>query len=236
MTGIVELEEKAVAAGEDFVSYELLMTEEQADKGPDPVELLRQEQQKIIEENKAFISQAREEAARIEKEAYDKGFAAGEEQGKKAGQEQLNEKINQAVELITQLQDQGAMVTQSYEAQLLPLIKAMVDKLVNHEVSVNPLVIEKCLQKALNYVVAQAKVLVHLHPEDFSRIKESTIDNAELLQQADNIELMEDPAITQGGCLLETDFGIIDATRENCRDNLYQALEQSFLAALAETD
>lgn len=78
--------------------------------------------------------------------------------------------------------------------------------------------------------------MIHLHPEDFTRIKEASLDNPDLLQGADNIELMEDPAINQGGCLLETDFGTIDATLENCRENLYQAVDQAFLAALAETD
>ena len=111
-----------------------------------------------------------------------------------------------------------------------------MDRLVNHEVSVNHLVIEKCLHKALHYVVAKSSVIVHLHPDDFQRIKDASLDDPNFLQGADNIELMEDLTISQGGCLLETDFGTIDARLENCKEQLNQAIEQSFLAALAETD
>ena len=173
---------------------------------------------------------------RIEQEAYDKGFAKGEEEGKKSGEDSYHELLAQAKELLAQLGGERQRLNQQYEAELLPLIKAMVDRLVNHEVSVNRLVIEKCLNKALGYVVAKSSVIVHLNPNDFQAIKDASLDNPDFLQGADNVELMEDPSISQGGCLLETDFGNIDASLENCREQLYQALDQSFLAALAETD
>jgi flagellar assembly protein FliH len=36
-----------------------------------------------------------------------------------------------------------------------------------------------------------------------------------------------------GGCFLKTDFGEIDATLENCKARLYDAVEQAFIAAMA---
>jgi len=237
LTGIVELEEKSADSDENFVSYELLMAEdEEAEEGPDPVEVLRQEQEEIKKANAEMIAAAKAEVARIEQEAYDKGFASGEETGKKIGEDSYNDQLNQAKVLITELSNERQRLNKQYEAELLPLIKTMVDRLVNHEVSVNHLVIEKCLNKALSYVVAKSSVIVHISPDDFMAIRDASLDNPDFLQGAENIELMEDPAISQGGCLLETDFGSIDATLENCREQLYQALDQSFLAALAEVD
>ena len=236
MTGIVELEEKSVAHDDNFVSYELLMSEEEsAEEMVDPLAELRQEQERIKAENEELIARTQAEVARIEQEAYDKGYAAGVEQGKKEGKESFDEKISQTAQLIADLQSKTSQVTLAYEEQLLPLIKAMVDKLVYHEMSVNPLVIEKCLHKAMAHVVATSRVCVHLHPDDFNHIKDLTLERPELLPASDNLELMEDPAISQGGCLLETDFGTIDATLETGRENLYKAIDQAFLAALSET-
>lgn len=240
MSAIVEFDEKQESSDENFLSFEALMAndvpEEAKEDEPDPAEVLRQEQEAIKAANEELIANAQAEAERIEKEAYDKGYAAGEEAGKEAGEAAFNDKLAQAAQLISQLQEERQRVQQQYETELLTLIKTMVDRLVNHEVSVNPLVIQKCLQKALGYIVNNSKVVVHLHPNDFQSIKDYSIDNPSLLEETDKLEIVEDPAISQGGCRLETNFGNIDATLENCKDRLYQALDNSFLAALSEVD
>jgi flagellar assembly protein FliH len=110
----------------------------------------------------------------------------------------------------------------------------MVDRLVNHEVSVNPRVIQACFREAMEFVVENSVVQVHLHSEDFHRIKEASLENPTMIAGKSRVELVDDPNISQGGCLLKTDFGEIDATLESCREKLYEAFDRAFLAALAE--
>ncbi|HSR37135.1 MAG TPA: FliH/SctL family protein, partial [Desulfurivibrionaceae bacterium] len=107
------------------------------------------------------------------------------------------------------------------------------DRLVHHEISVNPLVIQACLQQAMTFVVENSLVKVHLHSDDLHRIKEISLENPALFEGKNRVQLVEDPAIGQGGCLLKTSFGEIDATIEGGKAKLYEAVEQAFLAALA---
>ncbi len=239
MSSIVEFKDLQVLDDEEnFVSYESLMGDEEevVDPGPDLLELARQELDKAKAEAKLLVQEAEARVAELEKEAYDKGFAEGETEGRKVGEEALAGKIDQAAQIVVAVKAERQRICALYEKDIFALVIAMVEHLVNHEVSVNHRVIEKCLHKALGFVVDNSQVVARLHPEDFLRIKDAVVEDPLFLDNAERLELMEDPAISQGGCLLETTFGQIDTTLEHCKEKLFKAVEQSFLAALSETD
>ncbi|MCB2183836.1 MAG: hypothetical protein KQH63_17540 [Desulfobulbaceae bacterium] len=236
MSNIIEFSEKiGKDKGETFVSFESMMPPPKGkEKVVDPLEEVRRQQEEIRKESEAMIANANAEKERIEQEAYGKGFQRGEEEGRSVGQKALDEKIAQAVQLIAALEQERTSVHKEYEGDLLALVKVMVDRLVGHEVSVNPLVIESCLRKALEHVVEDSAVMVHLHFDDLQRLKEMSLEDPSLLEGKNRIELVEDPTVSPGGCLLKTDFGEIDARLENCREKLFEIVDRSFLAALSE--
>ncbi len=240
MSSIIEFKDLQVVDDEEnFVSYESLMGEEddeEVDQGPDLLEIARQELAQSKAEAQRLVQEAQQRVVQLEKEAYDRGFQKGEAEGRKAGEVALAEKISQTSQVIVAAKGERQRICSLYEKDILALVMAMVEQLVNHEVSVNHRVIAKCLHRALGFVVDNSQVVVHLHPEDFLRIKDEVVEDPLFLDNAERVELMEDPAISQGGCLLETTFGEVDATLENCKEKLFKAVEQSFLIALAETD
>ncbi len=217
-----------------FVSFETMVGAEEEAVVPAPLKLAQAELERVEVETAKRITQAKSEVEQIKKEAYDLGFAKGQEEGLKAGQSSFDEKLAGLAGQIGSLAGELERLLRDNEAELLSLIRAMVEKLVNHEVSVNHKVIEGCLAKAMTYVVGQSKVVVHLNPEDFLTIKEVVMENPLFLDSSGRVELMEDLAVSQGGCLLVTTFGEIDATLENRKAKLDQAVEQAFLAALSE--
>ncbi len=235
MSSIVEMKD---LIGDDthFVSFESLVEGGEETVEPTPLELAQTELQRVQDETAQLIAKARAEVEQIKKEAHDAGFAKGEEEGLRAGKAVFDEKVAAMAQQILLLAGERERVQKENEAELLTLIRAMVAKLVNHEVSVNHKVIEKCLANAMTYVVGQSKVIVHLNPEDFLTIKDVVMEDPLFLKGAGRVELMEDLAVNQGGCLLTTEFGEIDATLDNCRDKLDRAVEQSFLAAFSEVE
>ena len=190
---------------------------------------IRDERELARQQAEEVVKQAQAEAGRIEQEAYDKGFA----EGRVAGQQEFEAKIRQFAALLDILQNQRAEVLNRYEQELLCLINTMVDRLVHHEASVNPLVIRACFREAMEFVVENSLVKVHLHGDDLHRIKEISLEDPGFLAGKSRVQLIEDPAISPGGCLLQTSFGEIDATLESCKAKLYAAVDQAFLAALA---
>ena len=236
LSRIIEFREKIDKdKGADFVSFESMMNGNREENNlPDPVDELKSKQDRIRHQTEEMVAKANAEKERIEKEAFEKGFAQGEEAGRISGKKEFDEKIAQALKVIAALEEERASVHKQHEKDLLVLVKTMVERLVGHEVSVNPLAIQNCLHKALEFVVRDSTVQVHLHAEDFQRIKEMSLEDPSLLEGKQRIELLEDPSVSQGGCLLKTDFGEIDATLENCKEKLFDIVDRAFLAALAE--
>ncbi len=233
LSSIVEVKPRK-GYGESFVSFETMVDSDDAPVGPTPQELAEKKLEQVKAETVQLVAAANAKVEQIKKEAYAAGFAQGESEGRKAGQASFDEKIRLIAEQIVLLSGERQQVQKEYEADALTLIRVMVDKLTNHEVSVNPKVIEACLAKVMTYVIGQSKVVVHLNPEDFLTIKDVVMENPLFLEGAGRVELMEDLAISQGGCLLKTAFGEIDATLEHCKEQLDQAVAQAFLASLAE--
>jgi flagellar assembly protein FliH len=168
--------------------------------------------------------------AEIEKTAFDKGLA----EGRAAAQKEVSAKIKEVAELLREIQKERQNLYSRYEEDLVALLKSMLDKIVNHEVSVNPRVISACLKKALSYVIENSLVKIHLNSVDFAKIKEAALENPDILEGFNQLELIEDQSISAGGCLLETEFGQVDATIENRKEKLFEEIDRAFMQSLSE--
>ena len=200
----------------------------------DPLQVLQEQEEEFKQRGEEIIRVANEEATRIEEEAYRKGFAQGEDAGHAAGKKNFDDAVQRIEVLFAALNVQLTERNKRYEDELLLLVKTMVDRLVHHEVSINPRVIQACLKQALSFVIEKSVARVHLHPDDFSRIREASLGDPSLLDGKKRIELMEDASVAEGGCYLETDFGDVDATLEHGREKLYDAVDKAFRVSFAE--
>jgi len=200
----------------------------------DAMTRLQQEQERVKKESEAILAQARAQEAEIEKQAYDKGFAAGRKEALQLGRDELRTKSIKIDELLKDISDTRRQLYDKYHRDVVTLMQAMLERILFHEVSVNPRVIKACLKATLGYVVENSTVTVHLHVNDLNRLKEAGLDDPELLTGFKQLELTEDPAISEGGCLLETGFGEVDATLESRRDKLSKAIEVTFMQAMEQ--
>ena len=95
----------------------------------------------------------------------------------------------------------------------------MAKKVIHKEVSLDRSIIQKNINTAMTMILKSNKINVRLHPDDISYIK-SHKTAAETILKNNSIQLLEDTTIQLGGCLIETDFGNIDATIESQLDEL----------------
>ncbi|MBU0479831.1 MAG: hypothetical protein KKG47_01895 [Proteobacteria bacterium] len=201
----------------------------------DPGKLKRDAEEQARISAAEIVSKGKAEAGETRQKAYDEGFARGREEGLAAVRREHDAMLVRLRELMQEIEARCAGAVDLFaEQEVLELVKVMVERLVNHEVSVNPRVIRATLIKALSYVVENSEVRVSLNPDDFNRLKEAGLEEAVLLEGLSRIQLMEDHAIEAGGCLLNTDYGEIDATLANRRQKLYQAVDRAFMSALAK--
>ena len=218
---------------DEFLSFEDFWQGMPGSAEAKELERRKSPQEIAMEEAAEIIRQAGEQADKLKDEAYAEGFAKGEAEGKAAGLARYEKQREELAALFTALNGEREAVLRQHEESMLALITSMVDRLVYHEVSVNPLVIQACLKKAMEFVVENSTVRIHLHGDDFARLKKASLEDSRLIEGKNRIQLVEDPNIDVGGCFLKTDFGEIDATLENSKARLYAAVERAFLAAMA---
>jgi len=166
-----------------------------------------------------------ERLAHLEQEAYEKGFAQGQKDGEELGRKQYETLANRMKEILRGLEKSISEHVLALEPQLFALLKVMLKKLVLKEVSTSPEVIKNCLKEALKHVVEQTRVRIHLHPEDAEFLEEILGELREELSKLKDFEIVSDANLHRGGCLLETDFGLIDATLDRRWKELTKLLE-----------
>ena len=218
---------------EEFLSFEDFWQVKPGSAEAKGLEKHKSPREIAMEEAAEILRQAGDQAETLRQEAYAEGFAKGEAEGKAAGLAQYEQQREELAALLRALEGEREAVLRQHEESMLALITAMVDRLGYHEISVNPLVIQACLKKAMEFVVENSTVQIHLHGDDFTRLKKASLEDSRLIEGKNRIQLVEDPNIAVGGCFLKTDFGEIDATLENSKTRLYAAVEQAFIAAMA---
>jgi len=98
------------------------------------------------------------------------------------------------------------------EDALIALALQAVDKLVAG-LPIGPEMIEATVREALQHV-ENGPVSVVLHPDDLALLQRV---NSQLLPAQDGdarLQFRTSPDLTRGGCLVQTRFGVIDASRE----------------------
>ena len=121
-----------------------------------------------------------------------------------------------------QISAQMGQVTQAYTSQMDDLQQDMARALavsathlarqiVRSELQSRPELVAVVAQQALETLLLSARhVTVRVHPDDHALVALG----AEEVLQARGARLLSDASVTRGGCLVESDIGIIDASIE----------------------
>lgn len=161
-------------------------------------------------------------AAKGQEEGYAAGHTEGLAKGHEAGRA---EALQQLSAQLTELQQQWGAALDQWQAhrdqaerqtrqQVLDFALKVAAKLVHRVVEVDRTVIIGQLAGALDHVLRPLDVTVRIHPDDRPLLHEATPELLGRFKNVTHIELVDDPAITPGGCVLSYGQGEADATIE----------------------
>lgn len=146
--------------------------------------------------------------AALEREAFTKGYAQGERAGLEAGgqrAEAMLRRLAKTVEEIGTLRDEMVRRT---ERELVELSLAIARRVLHREVSVDPELASALAHVALERIGPSSTAIIRLHPDDYSIVTGHQAD----LWNGRSVKVLPDPKVARGGCLVESDFGTIDAS------------------------
>lgn len=144
----------------------------------------------------------------LEQQARDEGYAAGLAEGRAAADETLRAQLARFETLI----DAAARPLQAFdeatEQELARLAMIAARRVIARELSLTPaLIVQAVRQAALALPTATRALRVRLHPDDLSLLRELDASEA-------HWQLLADPELARGDCILESERSRLDARVE----------------------
>ena len=165
--------------------------------------------------------------ARIEKEAYEKGFEQGQNDGLAIEQTRLDEMGRQLEDIFRELRDLKIQIYDESEVELLKLALIIAKKIIGEEIKTNEKIIAGSIKSALKFLTDKRKVRIIVNPEDIEETKRMLPDLSRLTKGG-NFQLTENNTVERGGCILETGFGKINATIDDQLKGLEEVISREF--------
>lgn len=160
--------------------------------------------QEIIDEataqKEAFFAQVKVEAA---EEGRSEGYEAGFAEAKR-----LVERVHTIIERIADSREQ---VLEDAESQVIDLVLLIARKVVKTISENQRDVVVENICEALKKVKRKGDVIIHVNLADLDLTTSQKTLFIDMLEKNQNITIVEDTSVDVGGCIVETDFGSIDA-------------------------
>lgn len=146
---------------------------------------------------------------KIQKQAYQEAYARGLREGIASGQAQVREQAKHFIGLANSLEKPLKDAGETIEDELLSLCLAIAKQIIRREISLDAGHIVAVIREAVSALpVSSQKMRVHLHPEDAGVVRSVLSDSHEEISW----KIVEDPALTRGGCRIVTEHSQVDAT------------------------
>lgn len=144
----------------------------------------------------------------LERQAREEGHAAGLAQGLAEARAQGRERVARLESICKQAARPLEPLDAGVEQELAQLALLVARRVIAHELATRPELIVQAVRQAVAALPSATRdVRVRLHPDDLALMRE--LEAAETHWQ-----LVADPALKRGGCLLESEHSRLDAQLE----------------------
>lgn len=167
------------------------------EKSRTEAELLRQQVQKEVEDLRESV---RKEAWQT---GFEKGFAEGE-----AESSRLVERVHV---VLTKAVERRNEIIEESESQIVQLVLQIVKKVVKVLSENQKNIVINNVVQALRKLKSKSDIVIRVNLSDLRTTSEHTKELISKFEKVNSITVMEDATVDPGGCIIETDFGQIDA-------------------------
>ena len=184
---------------------------------------LESERMIVIDKAKIDASNILMEATKTRSEAFEKGHSEGLLKGQKDGLEkaridmeaEYSSRFSELVSIFEKMQmeieNNLENLVQLNEARLVRLWKETLSAMLNREVELDQDTAHIVLEGILKRISDKNSLLIYLAPLDLENIRSQADRMTESLRGVKHLELIADPRVERGSCIVETNLGIYDA-------------------------
>jgi flagellar assembly protein FliH len=173
------------------------------------------EAQKIIAEAKAKASELetdiKQRVTQTEREAYERGYNEGHQKGYDEGKAEVERLIERLHTILSKAIDKRNEIIEESETQIINLVLLIVKKVIKVISENQKNVVINNVVQALRKLKSRGDVVIRVNLADLELTSEHVKDFMKMVENVKSITVLEDSSVDKGGCIIETDFGQIDA-------------------------
>lgn len=188
----------------------------------------RQTDESAIQKRKAhddadqIIAEANQKAREIEedtraafeaerKEAEEQGRTRGLESGYAEGRAEVERLVERTQTILERANDKRGEILAETEQEIIDLVLLITRKVVKVISENQKSVIISNIVQALRKVKERGNIIIRVNMADLKLSTDHIKEFITLMEGVKSIQVAEDSTIDQGGCIIETEFGEIDA-------------------------
>lgn len=196
--------------------------------------------QQARQEAEQIRAQAQSETEQIRRKAHDEGRAEGLREGLANAAADIERKASEIADglALEKLQTTfpaiqaaaTAMVHErdrwlsQWEGAAVGLAIAIAEKILHRQLELSPDIAIELMRQTLDVAAGSSQLKLRMHPEDVKLLGPHADDVVRAASRCGDVEVVDDPSIARGGCVIETQHGTIDAQIETQLDRIMSEL------------
>ena len=161
------------------------------------------------------------------KKDSDEAYARGQRDAMSAAAVRLESSAKALATALTEVSQLRIQMAQNSRDDMLRLVMAIAEQVIQREVSVHPDIITQVITEALKASVRADHYRIKVNPADLAAVNEHKPLFLASISGLKNLMIEADALVTAGGCKVESDLGEVDATLETQLAAIRQALQEA---------
>lgn len=158
-------------------------------------------------DDRNLVSRAQEEAVQIKQNAYQEGY--------NLGLQQATSEIENFKNVLGAFIGAEDKVFNLIAPNILELSMSIAQKVIKHESKIDVQIVVDTVMDALKMLSKnEPKIVLRVNPIQVQYLKDTLPEKIKSLGMETKLSVLSDEAITEGGCIIQTNNGMIDATIE----------------------
>lgn len=158
-------------------------------------------------DDRNLVSRAQEEAVQIKQNAYQEGY--------NLGLQQATTEIENFKNVLGAFMGAEDKVFNLIAPNVLELSMSIAQKVIKHEAKIDIQIVEDTVMDALKMLSKnEPKIVLRVNPIQVQYLKDTLPEKIKSLGMETKLSVLSDEAVAEGGCIIQTNNGMIDATIE----------------------
>jgi flagellar assembly protein FliH len=175
-----------------------------------------------------IVAAARQEAEQLRRQAQQDGRRLAVEQAEKEAGDRIRQQLAGVLpaleQALAQLEQARQDWIRQWEQNAVHLAAAIAARIVRRELSRTPQITLDLVREALELASGSTRIELRLNPQDRQALGQGVEELAARVAKLAPADIVADPQVTSGGCIVTTDFGEIDQRLESQLARIEQEL------------